>query len=101
MQALSSRMASKPALNRPSALRTVVTQACAAAGSSGGLAPAAATARPEGRELAHLTAVALAAPSIPAAAPSPAIDRSDRAYQRHGPAREGPPLVLLKHAFLI
>ena len=29
------------------------------------------------------------------------IERLDRAWQRHGPAREGPPLVLLKHAFLI
>jgi len=32
---------------------------------------------------------------------APASDRFDRAAQRYGPAREGPPLVLLKHAFLI
>src|SRR6476661_2453232 len=43
MQALSSWMASKPTLNRPCAFISTVTQACAAAGSSGGLEPAAAT----------------------------------------------------------
>ena len=59
----------------------------------------AAVAQPENRELAQMTAVALAAPSVPALAPP--IDRRDRAWQRYGPAREGPPLVLLKHAFLI
>jgi len=58
-----------------------------------------AVARPENREITHLTAVALAAPSVPALAPP--VDRSDWAWQRYGPAREGPPLVLLKHAFLI
>lgn len=31
----------------------------------------------------------------------PAGDRLRPAAQRYGPAREGPPLVLLKHAFLI
>ncbi len=31
----------------------------------------------------------------------PPVVRFDGAAQRHGPAREGPPLVLLKHAFLI
>ena len=39
------------------------------------------------------------APAAPVLAP--ASDRFDRAAQRYGPAREGPPLVLLKHAFLI
>lgn len=58
-----------------------------------------AAARPENREPTEMTAVALAAPSLPALAP--VIDRPDRAAQRYGPAREGPPLVLLKHAFLI
>jgi len=33
--------------------------------------------------------------------PAPVTDRFDRTAQRYGPAREGPPLVLLKHAFLI
>lgn len=58
-----------------------------------------ATARPENREVSHLIAVALAAPSLPALAPP--ADRPGWAAQRYGPAREGPPLVLLKHAFLI
>jgi hypothetical protein len=46
-------------------------------------------------------AAALAAvlPSLPLLS-APAA-RSDWALQRHGPPREGPPLVLLKHAFLI
>jgi hypothetical protein len=61
--------------------------------------PAAATARPADRELFQMTAVALATPVAPVML-SP-DDRSDRAWQRYGPAREGPPLVLLKHAFLI
>ena len=58
-----------------------------------------AAARPENREITHLIAVALAAPSVPALPPS--IDRPIWASQRYGPAREGPPLILLKHAFLI
>jgi hypothetical protein len=37
----------------------------------------------------------------PVSVPAPVTDRFDRAAQRYGPAREGPPLVLLKHAFLI
>jgi len=60
-----------------------------------------AAARPEDREVNHLTAVALAAPSVAALAPLPSIVRPGWAAQRYGPAREGPPLVLLKHAFLI
>ena len=62
-------------------------------------APTVAAAPPENREIAHLTAAALAAPSVPALAPP--VDRPFWAAQRYGPAREGPPLVLLKHAFLI
>jgi hypothetical protein len=44
------------------------------------------------------TAVIVAAPLRSLAPP---IERLARAWQRHGPDREGPPLVLLKHAFLI
>lgn len=44
------------------------------------------------------TAAIVAAPLPSLASP---IERLDRAWQRHGPVREGPPLVLLKHAFLI
>jgi hypothetical protein len=44
-------------------------------------------------------AVAALLPSVPLL--SAPAERFDWALQRHGPAREGPPLVLLKHAFLI
>ena len=53
---------------------------------------------------AHRDLVQIATAGI-IAAPLPSLtlpaERLDRAWQRHGPAREGPPLVLLKHAFLI
>jgi hypothetical protein len=61
--------------------------------------PAAEAARPATRDLVQVATTAIAVPSLPALA-SP-IERLDRAWQRHGPAREGPPIVLLKHAFLI
>jgi hypothetical protein len=61
--------------------------------------PTAAAARPADRELFQMTAIALATPVAPVTF-SP-DERSDRPWQRYGPAREGPPLVLLKHAFLI
>jgi hypothetical protein len=62
--------------------------------------PAAAeAARPATRDLVPVATTAIVAPSLPSLA-SP-IERLDRAWQRHGPAREGPPIVLLKHAFLI
>jgi len=41
------------------------------------------------------------APAVSVPAPVHVNDRFARAAQRYGPAREGPPLVLLKHAFLI
>jgi hypothetical protein len=53
---------------------------------------------PEVRQISIATAAVGAAAAWPAIEPSV---RVDRAAQRHGPAREGPPLVLLKHAFLI
>lgn len=61
--------------------------------------PTAEAARPADRELSHAAMIALALPIAPGlGAP---IERRDGAAQRQGPAREGPPLVLLKHAFLI
>ena len=51
------------------------------------------------RDLVQVATAAIGAAPLPSLA-SP-IERLDRASQRHGPAREGPPLVLLKHAFLI
>lgn len=61
--------------------------------------PAADVARPATRDLAPTSVLAVVIDS--AALLGPAPHRFDRAVQRHGPAREGPPLVLLKHAFLI
>ena len=61
--------------------------------------PAAEAARPATRDLVQVATTAIVAPSLPSLA-SP-IGPLDRAGQRHGPVREGPPLVLLKHAFLI
>jgi hypothetical protein len=61
--------------------------------------PAAEAVRPADHDPAQFEATAFVAASLPLLT-SP-IGRLDRAWQRHGPAREGPPLVLLKHAFLI
>lgn len=38
---------------------------------------------------------------LPVAAPLAEPGRSSLTWQAHGPPREGPPIVLLKHAFLI
>ncbi len=55
--------------------------------------------RAAGRDLVATTAAApVATPVAVAFAPT---SRFDWATQRYGPAREGPPLVLVKHAFLI
>lgn len=61
--------------------------------------PTAEAARPANRDIIQMTAVAFATPSTITLV-SPSV-RPDGAWPRHGPAREGPPLVLLKHAFLI
>ena len=61
--------------------------------------PAADVARPATRDPAP-TSVLAAVIDFPVLL-APAPHRFDRAVQRYGPAREGPPLVLLKHAFLI
>jgi len=61
--------------------------------------PTADVARPAARDLAPTSVLAVVIDT--AALLAPASDRFDRAVQRYGPAREGPPLVLLKHAFLI
>jgi hypothetical protein len=39
--------------------------------------------------------------ALPISAPFAEPDRSNLTWQAHGPPREGPPIVLLKHAFLI
>jgi len=51
------------------------------------------------RDLVEVAVAAIVVAPLPSFAPP--TERLDRAWQRHGPAREGPPLVLLKHAFLI
>ena len=52
-------------------------------------------------ETGLLPAFALLPAANAAVADLPARARLTPAAQRYGPAREGPPLVLLKHAFLI
>ena len=61
--------------------------------------PKADVARSASPDLTPTVAFALLAPFVPIALPAGV--RFDRTAQRYGPAREGPPLVLLKHAFLI
>jgi hypothetical protein len=60
--------------------------------------PKADVARPAARDLASTGVLAVVIDVAPLVAPA---SRFDRAVHRYGPAREGPPLVLLKHAFLI
>jgi hypothetical protein len=64
-----------------------------------GTRPAAEAARPTTRDLVQVATTAIVTPSLPSLA-SP-MERLARPWQRHGPAREGPSIVLLKHAFLI
>jgi hypothetical protein len=51
------------------------------------------------RDIAAIAAVAILTTSVPFV--ELPTERFDRAAQRHGPAREGPRIVLLKQAFLI
>jgi hypothetical protein len=60
---------------------------------------AAEAAPPAGRDLAVVAPAAFVSAPVPLL--SSPTERLDWAWQRYGPAREGPPLVLLKHAFLI
>jgi hypothetical protein len=50
-------------------------------------------------DVAPIATVAVLVSVVPSN--EPIVGRFDRAAQRHGPAREGPRLVLLKQAFLI
>ena len=61
--------------------------------------PKAEAASSSSREVARVATVAVVSPLVSLSVP--ATDRFDRAAQRHGPARKGPPIVLLKQAFLI
>jgi len=61
--------------------------------------PTGVPARAADRELASSTAATIVVAALPAVT-SP-TDSFRRAAERQAPAREGPPLVLLKHAFLI
>jgi len=56
-------------------------------------------ARAAGRDLVATTAIAPVV--LPVAVSFAPAFRFDWASQRYGPAREGPPIVLVKHAFLI
>jgi hypothetical protein len=61
--------------------------------------PAAEAVRPAGRDLAAFTTAAFVVASGPLVIPP--TERLDWGWRRQGPVREGPPIVLLKHAFLI
>jgi hypothetical protein len=61
--------------------------------------PPAVASRPSDHGAAPEAAVAI--DFVPALAVTPPTEALRRAAQRHGPAREGPPIVLLKRAFLI
>ena len=61
--------------------------------------PTAEAARPANRDIVQMTAAVFATSAHDALVPL--CERPDGARARHGPAREGPPFVLLKHAFLI
>ena len=78
---------------------TIEAQDCCDRVSASSDRPAADVARPATPDLAPTSVLAVVIDT--AALLAPASDRFDRAVQRYGPAREGPPLVLLKHAFLI
>lgn len=61
--------------------------------------PTTEAARPANRDIMQMTAVAFTTPPTSALVfPS---ERPSGAWPRHGPAREGPPLLLVKQAFLI
>jgi hypothetical protein len=63
------------------------------------LRPPAEAARPGGRDLAVIATVAVGVAPVPLLIlPDECLDR---AWQRRTPAREGPSIVVLKHAFLI
>jgi len=61
--------------------------------------PSAEAARLGDRDPLPTAVVAFVASSVATLSPPPA--RLDWAWQRHGPVGDGPPIVLLKHAFLI
>jgi hypothetical protein len=77
---------------------TIEAQDCCDRVSANSDRPAADVVRPATPDLAPIDAVAVV---LDGAALTPVSRRFDRAVPRYGPAGEGPPLVLLKHAFLI
>jgi hypothetical protein len=84
---------------KPSSGPIVKAQDCCDPEVSASERPTAEAAPPTTHELAALVAAALPVASIGfVAAPT---EQLGRAAQRHGPVREGPALVLLKHSFLI
>jgi hypothetical protein len=53
------------------------------------------------QQVADLLVAPVSFLALPISAPFAEPDRSNLTWQAHGPPREGPPIVLLKHAFLI
>jgi len=77
----------------------VKAQDCCDPEVSEGVRPTAEAAHPTTHDLASIATAAVPVASI-ALVTAPIADLG-RAAQRHGPAREGPPIVLLKQSFLI
>jgi hypothetical protein len=77
---------------------TIGAQDCCDRVTANGARPAADVARPATPDGAPIGALAVV---LDAAALSPIVRPFDRAFVRSRPAGDGPPLVLLKHAFLI
>jgi len=82
---------------------TITAQDCCAQEIAQSDRPKAEVARSSSRDLAATVvfSVLLSAAPLLAPPPPPPRDRFDGAVQRYGLASGGPPLVLLKHAFLI
>jgi hypothetical protein len=84
---------------QPPAGPTAKAQDCCAQEMADSQRPQADIARSASRDVSPAIALAVLAPC--ALVTLPPVTHFDRAAKRHGPPREGPPLILVKHAFLI
>jgi hypothetical protein len=81
------------------ALPVVKAQDCCDREGTLGERPVIAPIRTSSVDTAWTPSIAVSAPSVYFSFAAP--DRSQRVWQAQGPPRQGPPIVLLKHAFLI
>lgn len=89
----------QPEHEQPSA-PTITAQDCCDQEIAQSDRPKAEVARSSSRDLAPTVVFSVLLSAAPLLAPPPPIDLFDGAVPRYGPT-SGPPLVLLKHAFLI